>query len=111
MTKSALPPGSNWRNSFRHSFARAAAGRQIRYRSGIPIICASRSDCRTTSCQATSKGSASNFGLLTQSTRLDPWATTEIIRVGNAQQLRQHAGIVDICVYEIQLPGIAAPKG
>jgi hypothetical protein len=48
---------------------------------------------------------------LTQSTRLDTWATTEIIRVGNAQQLRQHAGIVDICVYEIQLPGIAAPKG
>jgi hypothetical protein len=43
--------------------------------------------------------------LLTQSTRLDPWAATEIIRVGNAQQLRQYAGIVDICVYEIQLPG------
>jgi len=49
--------------------------------------------------------------LLTQLTRLDPWATTEIIRVGNAQQLRQHAGIVDICAYEIQLPGIAEPKG
>jgi hypothetical protein len=48
---------------------------------------------------------------LSQSTRLDPWATTEIIRVGNTQQLRQHAGIVDICVYEIQLPGIAEPKG
>jgi hypothetical protein len=43
--------------------------------------------------------------LLCQSTRLDPWATTEIIRVGNSQQLRRHAGIVDICVYEIQLPG------
>ncbi len=43
--------------------------------------------------------------------RLDPWATTEIIRVGNAQQVRQHAGIVDICVYEIQLPGIAGTEG
>ena len=43
--------------------------------------------------------------LLSRSTRLDPWATTEIIRVGNSQQIRRHAGIVDICVYEIQLPG------
>ena len=43
--------------------------------------------------------------LLSRSTRLDPWATTEIIRVGNSQQLRRHAGIVDICIYEIQLPG------
>jgi hypothetical protein len=49
--------------------------------------------------------------LLIHSTRLDPWATTEIIRVGNSQQLRQHAGIVDICLYEIQLPGIAVRKG
>jgi hypothetical protein len=48
--------------------------------------------------------------LLSRSTRLDPWATTEIIRVGNSQQLRQHAGIVDICIYEVQLPGIAEPK-
>ena len=29
--------------------------------------------------------------LLSQSTRLDPWAMTEIIRVGNAQQLRQQS--------------------
>jgi hypothetical protein len=49
--------------------------------------------------------------LLTHSRRLDPWATTEIIWVGNSQQLRRHAGIVDICVYEIQLPGIAERKG
>ena len=49
--------------------------------------------------------------LLNQSTRLDPWATTEIIRVGNSQQLRQHAGIVDIYVYEIQLPGIVERNG
>jgi hypothetical protein len=48
--------------------------------------------------------------LLNQSTRLDPWATTEIIRVGNSQQLRQHPGIVDICVYEIQLPGVVEQK-
>jgi hypothetical protein len=49
--------------------------------------------------------------LLSHSTRLDPWATTEIIRVGNSQQLRQHPGIVDVCLYEIQLPGIAVRKG
>jgi len=45
--------------------------------------------------------------LLGQSTRVDAWAVTEIIRVGNAQQIRQHPGIVDICVYEVELPGVA----
>jgi hypothetical protein len=48
--------------------------------------------------------------LLNQSTRVDPWAATEIIRVGNAQQLRQYPGIVDICVYEVELPGAACAK-
>jgi hypothetical protein len=48
--------------------------------------------------------------LLSRSTRLDPWAATEIIRVGNTQQLRQHAGSVDICIYEVQLPGFAELK-
>ena len=48
--------------------------------------------------------------LLSHSKRLDPWAATEITRVGNSQQLRQHAGIIDICVDEVQLPGIAHRK-
>ena len=63
MTKSpALPTRQQLAEQF-SAFIRTRGGwATIRYRSGIPIICASRSDCRTTSCQATSKGSASNFG-------------------------------------------------
>ena len=45
--------------------------------------------------------------LLSYSKRLDPWAATEIIRVGNPQQLRQQPAVVDICVYEVELPVIA----
>jgi hypothetical protein len=45
--------------------------------------------------------------LLSQSTRVDPWAATEIIGVGNVQQVRQHPGIVDIRVYEVELPEVA----
>ncbi len=48
--------------------------------------------------------------LLSQSTRVDPWAATEIIRVGNVQQARQHPGIVDIRVYEVELPGVAQQR-
>ena len=42
--------------------------------------------------------------LLSYSKRLDPWAATEIVRVGNPQQPRQHPAVVDICVYEVELP-------
>jgi hypothetical protein len=46
--------------------------------------------------------------LLSQSTRVDPRAVTELVPVvGNTQQLRQHPGIVDICVYEVELPEVA----
>jgi hypothetical protein len=44
--------------------------------------------------------------LLSYSKRLDPWAATEIIRVGNPQQPRQQPAVVDICVYEVELPVI-----
>jgi hypothetical protein len=33
-------------------------------------------------------------------------AATEIIRVGNPRQLRQQPSVVDICVYEVELPVI-----
>jgi hypothetical protein len=46
--------------------------------------------------------------LLCYAKRLDPWAATEIIRVGNPQQLRQQPALVDICVYEVELPVIIA---
>ena len=42
--------------------------------------------------------------LLRYSKRLDPWAATEIIRVGSPQQLRQQPAVIDICVYEVDLP-------
>ena len=42
--------------------------------------------------------------LLSRSKRLDPWASTEIIRIGNPEQLRQHPAVIDICVYEVELP-------
>ena len=45
--------------------------------------------------------------LLSYSKRLDPWAATEIIGVGNPQQLRQQPAVVDICIYEVELPVIA----
>jgi hypothetical protein len=44
--------------------------------------------------------------LLSYSRRLDPWAATEIIGVGDPQQLRQQPAVVDICVYEVELPVI-----
>ena len=43
--------------------------------------------------------------LLNYYKRLDPRAATEVIRIGNPQQLRQHPA--DICVYEVELPVIA----
>jgi hypothetical protein len=49
--------------------------------------------------------------LLGQSTRVDAWAVTEITPVGNTQQLRRHPGIVDICVYEVELPRGAEQNG
>jgi hypothetical protein len=49
--------------------------------------------------------------LLSQTTRVDPWAATEIIHVGNVQQARQHPGIVDIRMYEVELPGVAERNG
>ena len=45
--------------------------------------------------------------LLRYSKRLDPWAATEIIGVGNSQQLRQQPAVVDICIYDVELPVIA----
>jgi hypothetical protein len=45
--------------------------------------------------------------LLNYSKRLDPWAATEIIRIGNPRELRQQPAVVDICVYEVELPVIA----
>ena len=45
--------------------------------------------------------------LLSRSTRIDPWAVTELVPVGNTQRLRQHPGVVDICVYEVELPEAA----
>jgi hypothetical protein len=45
--------------------------------------------------------------LLSYSKRLDPWAATEIIQVGNPQEIRQQPAVVDICVYEVELPVIA----
>ena len=59
--------------------------------------------------QAPLVGDLKRFGfdlrLLALSTRVDPWAVTEIPPVGNTQQLKRHAGIVNVCVYEIELPG------
>jgi hypothetical protein len=49
--------------------------------------------------------------LLGQSARVDPWAATEIVRVGNVQQARQYPGIVDIRVYEVELPRVAERDG
>jgi hypothetical protein len=42
--------------------------------------------------------------LLSHSKRLDPWASTEIIRTGNPQQLRQQPAVIDIRTYEVELP-------
>ena len=42
--------------------------------------------------------------LLNYYKRLDPRAATEVIRIGNPQQLRQHPA--DICAYEVELPVI-----
>ena len=49
--------------------------------------------------------------LLGHSKRLDPWAATEIIRVGNPKQAHQHAAVIDICVSEVQLPIVSELKG
>jgi hypothetical protein len=48
--------------------------------------------------------------LLSQLTRVDAWAVTELIPVGNTHRLRQHPGIVDICVYEVELPEVELPE-
>jgi len=48
--------------------------------------------------------------LLSHSKRLDPWAVTEVMRVGSPQQLRQHPTVVDICVYEVELPVSPKPR-
>jgi hypothetical protein len=42
--------------------------------------------------------------LLSYSKRLDPWASTEIIQIGNPQQLHQNPAVIDICIYEVELP-------
>ena len=49
--------------------------------------------------------------LLNYAKRLDPWAATEIIGVGNSQQLRQQPAVIDICVYEVELPVITEVTG
>jgi hypothetical protein len=48
--------------------------------------------------------------LLSQLTRVDAWAVTELIPVGNTHRLRRHPGIVDICVYEVELPEVELPE-
>ena len=45
--------------------------------------------------------------LMALSTRVDPWAVTETLHVGNTQRLRRHSGLVNICVYEVELPEVA----